>query len=731
MFTFDPKAGLCVGKRLKWRMVVCCNVRESPRWYCGKCRKVQQLRCRLAASIDLPSSRSGGNGCRQRCVVCSAAGDSIDFQQGDLRFLDDCKPEATNGTVGGRNGALAGHARRTGAGAHLVACWQLVRAFLPYGDWWKVGEFPDEDEKKRISLRSATGRLWVFIAPDKLLITAGFVSLVVAALSEISIPHYVAATIFSAQSGTTVQFRRNAQLLALLSCTYGLFSGVRGACFGIANQILVRRIRERLYRTLFSQEIAFFDTEAVGSLTSRLGSDCQQVSRIIGNDLNIMFRNALQGVGSLIYLTTLSWQLALSTFSICLLMWSFMMFYGHYQRNAAKAAQDTMASANEVAEEALSLARVVRTFDTEKDEFDRYSKWSQKLEDINLRQNVAYGLWTWSSNTLYNATQVVALVLGGGFVMRGLINAEQLTKFILYSEWVVHSTWWVGNHWASLMQAIGASEKVFQLMDLPPSKESNGHGEQLRDLKGRIQFKDVSFRYPARPQVPVLRSVNFTIQPGELVAVVGLSGSGKSTLIGLLLQHYEPNHGQINIDGVPLKSLDIKWFRRQLGVVSQEPRLFSMDIASNISYGCDNVSQVEIEKAARQANAHDFIQALPDGYRTVVDNSRLSGGQKQRIAIARALVREPTVLILDEATSALDSESEHLVQKALDSAMQGSGKRKRTVLVIAHRLSTIRSANRIIVMHQGQVVEMGSHEDLIALGGQYARLTQRQLTSLP
>lgn len=613
---------------------------------------------------------------------------------------------------------------------HLLEFFKTLRSLLPGGSWWKVHDAV-QDEQQQVSFVCAMQRLWHLVAPDRLVIGVAFLALIVAALSEIAIPHYVAATIFSAQKGLRQQFVRNAQLLAVMSCTFGLFSGLRGGCFGVANQILVRRMREKLFSTILSQDIAFFDTEAVGILTSRLGSDCQQVSRILGNDLNIMLRNALQGLGSLLYLTTVSWQLALSTVAICSVLWCFMMFYGRYQRLAAKSAQDSVASANEVAEETLSLARVVRTFGTEKEELKRYSKWSKQLVDINLRQNVAYGFWTWTANTLYNATQVVALLIGGRYVLLGEISAEQLTKFVLYSEWVVHSTWWVGDHWASLMQSIGASEKVFELMDLPPSKQLTYEGLQLPELKGKIQFKDVSFQYPARPTVPVLRNVNLCIYPGELIAVVGLSGSGKSTLVSLLLRHYEPSSGEILVDGYPLKDLDIRWFRRQLGVVSQEPRLFSMDIASNMAYGCGrSVSSVELERVARQAHAHDFIKALPDGYNTVVDNSRLSGGQKQRIAIARALLRDPAILILDEATSALDAESEHYVQKALEKAMHNDGKQKRTVLVIAHRLSTIRSADRIIVMQGGRIAEIGSHDELLRLDGEYAKLTRRQMSTL-
>ncbi|XP_059072962.1 ABC transporter B family member 26, chloroplastic isoform X3 [Cryptomeria japonica] len=378
----------------------------------------------------------------------------------------------------------------------------IILSFLPGGSWWKVGDaFQNGSQIKGPSLICTLRRIWALVAPDKLVIIGAFSALIIAAISEISIPHFVAATIFSAQSGSKVYFYRNAQLLALMCCTFGLFSGIRGGCFGIANQFLVQRMREKLFLVLLCQDIAFFDTEAVGVLTSRLGTDCEQVSHIIGSDLNKMFRNGLQGIGALIYLVMLSWQLALSTVLLCCLMSTILFFYGRYQKNMAKFAQEVVASANEVAQETLSLARIVRTFGTEKQECGRYSKWLKKLVDINLRQNVAYGLCTWSSNTFYNATQVVALLIGGGFVMNGHITAEQLTKFILYSEWVIHSTWWVGDHWASLMQSVGASEKVFELLELPPSKQLTSQGLRLPELEGHIKFLDVSFNYPARPMV--------------------------------------------------------------------------------------------------------------------------------------------------------------------------------------------------------------------------------------
>ncbi|KAI5058685.1 hypothetical protein GOP47_0026855 [Adiantum capillus-veneris] len=664
----------------------------------------------------------GNLGSKRLSLCCTAVGNP--HVSGESRFSD-----SGNGSYDSCSSTHQSDKERLFI-ERLVSALKSIQSVLPGGSWWKVHGVI-QDDSSQISFVSAMQRFWPLVAPDKLIISVAFLALVLAAFSEIAIPHYVTATIFSAQSGLKHEFVQNAKRLAILSIAFGLFSGLRGGCFGVSNQILVRRMRDKLFSTMLNQDISFFDKEAVGILTSRLGSDCQQVSQIISKDLNIMLRNVLQGLGSLVYLSRISLPLALSTITICTIMWCTMVYYGKYQRVAARCAQDLVASANEVAEESLSLARVVRTFGTEKHEFARYSNWLEKLINVNLRQNVAYGLWNWSSNTLYNATQVIALMIGGSYVLMGNITAEQLTKFILYSEWVVHSTWWIGDHWASLMQAIGSSEKVFELMDLPPSNQLINGGRHLQNFKGNIQFKDVTFHYPTRPSVSVLRNVNLSIHPGEIVAVVGLSGSGKSTLVALLLRLYEPTSGEILIDNHSINELDVRWLRQQLGVVSQEPRLFSTDIASNISYGCErSISHTDIVRAAKQAHAHGFIMALPEGYKTVVDNSRLSGGQKQRIAIARALVRDPGVLVLDEATSALDAESEHFVQKALEESMKRCGKQKRTVLVIAHRLSTIRLADRIVVMRGGRISEVGSHDELLKLDGEYARLTRRQMSTL-
>ena len=311
---------------------------------------------------------------------------------------------------------------------------------------------------------------------------------------------------------------------------------------------------------------------------------------------------------------------------------------------------------------------------------------------------------------------------GGRLVLAGEMSAGQLTSFLVYTLIVGFSLGALADLWADFMKAVGAAERVFELMDREPAIPSHG-GRDLTRVDGRIELNDVVFAYPSRPNTTVLQRLTLHVAPGEVVALVGPSGAGKSTLAALLQRFYDPGAGVVTLDGVDLRELEPAWLRRQIGTVAQEPVLFSASVADNIRYGRPGATMEEIVEAARVANADRFVRLFPEGYDTLVGERgvQLSGGQKQRVAIARAVLKDPRVLVLDEATSALDAESEHLVQEALERLMRG-----RTTFIIAHRLSTVLGADRVVVIDGGTVAQSGTHETLMAEGGLYRRLVERQ-----
>ncbi|NOK16487.1 ABC transporter ATP-binding protein [Corallococcus carmarthensis] len=502
-------------------------------------------------------------------------------------------------------------------------------------------------------------------------------------------------------------------------------TAMRYVLYLTAGERIVNRLREQLYRSLLHQDIAFFDTHKTGELTSRLSSDTATIQGVVSSNISVLLRNIIVLMGGVGFLLYTSLKLALVILLVVPAMAFGAVLYGRGVRNLARQVQGMHGASHQVATESLSAIRTVRMFAAEDTEVRRYSEALQRAFALTRRQLRASGFF--SGGGVFGAYAAVALVFwyGGRLVHQHQLTVGALTSFLVYTLLVAMALSALGDLWGDLMKATGATERVFEIIDRKPAFPTRG-GLRPERMEGRLEVEDVHFRYPARPDSPVLQGLELAVNPGEAVAVVGPSGGGKSTLVALLTRLYDPDAGRILLDGRDLRELDPSWLRQQTGIVSQEPLLFSCSIADNIRYGRPDATDAEVQAAARAAHAHEFIQRFPEGYLTEVGErgTQLSGGQRQRVAIARAMLVDPSLLILDEATSALDAESEHLVKDALERLMKG-----RTTLIIAHRLSTVSGADRVVVIEAGRIVQSGDHATLMGEEGLYRRLVERQFVA--
>ncbi|KAI8342223.1 hypothetical protein BD560DRAFT_412024 [Blakeslea trispora] len=481
--------------------------------------------------------------------------------------------------------------------------------------------------------------------------------------------------------------------------------------FRIAGERIIQNLRMDLYKTILKQEMAFFDKNRTGELISRLSTDTAIVGKSLTNNVSDGLRAlATASVGSAMMLFV-SPKLTGIMMLIVPPVAGFAIVYGRYVKSLSKQTQSAISDITKVAEERIGNIRTVQAFAKESQEEGRYRKRVQHVFDLARKEAMASGAFFGGAGLSGNLAVLAVLWYGGQMVMENVITIGELTSFMLYTAYVGTALGGMTSFYSEIMKGVGASDRIFELMhrQSPIALES---GKILKEgVKGKISFEHIQFSYPTRPQSTIFKDLSLTVQPGTVIAVVGSSGSGKSTLGSLLLRFYDPNQGRITIDDTDIKDIRLGWWREQVGVVSQEPTLFVGTIAENIAYGREDASLEEIEEAATKANCASFIRSFPDQYNTLVGERgiSLSGGQKQRIAIARALLKDPKVLVLDEATSALDSESEILVQDALNHLMQG-----RTVFTIAHRLSTIRSADLVACLDQGRIAEIGTYDDLLS-----------------
>jgi ATP-binding cassette subfamily B protein len=519
-------------------------------------------------------------------------------------------------------------------------------------------------------------------------------------------------------------FDQMALLMLVVFAVSAFFSMIRAWLFTIAGERIVARLRTDLYGAILGQDISFFDRSRTGELTNRLASDTTVLQNTVTVNVSMALRFGASTVGGIAMLVYTSPRLAALALVIVPLVAVAGAVYGRLIRRWSKDVQDALADATTVAEETFSGVRTVRAFAREAGEIGRYGAAVQRSYDLAAKRALAMGVFNGFIGFAGYGTIALVVWYGGRMVLDGAMSSGELTAFLLYTLMVAFSMSALANLFGDFMRASGASQRVFHLMDTVGDYESSG--DVVDAVEGHVAFDDVHFVYPSRPDITVLDGFDLTIEPGRAVALVGPSGSGKSTVAALLTRFYAPLAGTIAVDGRDVAGLDGSSLRRHVGVVAQEPILFATSIRDNIRYGRPDATDDEVRAAALAANALAFVEAFPDGLDTLVGERgvRLSGGQKQRIAIARAVLKDPAILILDEATSALDSESEHLVQEALDRLMEG-----RTTLVIAHRLSTVRDADEVVVLDAGRVVERGSHDELVAREGLYHKLVERQFAS--
>jgi len=579
-------------------------------------------------------------------------------------------------------------------------------------------DVPLEKQKRRSNLRRLMPELRPFLG---LQIVCIVLTIVQSAFGFIP-PKILGDIINQLQKGSNI----NTLMYLTWVVGFAVGSGIIGYALSIATASLGQKFllatREKLYRHMQSLPLAYFEKNQTGKLISNVINDASTVQGLITGNLNTMVNDVVQLVlvfGILIYI---DWQLALMSLAIApLYIYNFLRFHKPLVDTSEKirAKRDVMFGDMQ---EKLAGVQVVKSFGQERWEARTFMGTTRALMSLNVHQAaLGGGLWT-IADALTGIGQGLILYFGGLKVLNGQLQAGTLVMFLIYSIGYVYGPivrfLVVLDPIARTQAALG---RIFRTLDTVNTVSDKPDAKPMPPIKGKVHFKDVWFEY--EPDQPVIRGINLLVEPGQMVALVGFSGSGKTTLISLLLRHYDPKSGAILVDDIDLRDTQLLTYRSQIGVVMQESILFNTTILENIRYGRMDATENEVHEAARAANIHDAIMNLPDGYETKIgeEGVKLSVGEKQRMAIARALLADPKILILDEATSALDSQTEALLQSALDNLMRG-----RTSFVIAHRLSTIVKADKIVVLEKGEIVEQGTHQELLDHGGVYAGLYKQQ-----
>lgn len=585
-----------------------------------------------------------------------------------------------------------------------------------------------EVPKKKITIKGLKNafRLYSYIKPFRGEYALGMFFLLGSSLASLAFPKLLGELVNSGNKGNlTNDLNTIALLLAATLIIQSVFSYFRVVLFVNVTEKTLAFLRQTTYSHLIKLPLRFFEKHRVGELNSRISSDISLLQETLTSTLAEFIRQIIIISGGITLLAITSWKLTLFMLAIIPGVMLLAVFFGKFIRKFSKQVQAEVAKSNTIVEETLQGIQIVKTYTNEFFEINRYKIRTREIAAIGMKSGKYRGAFSaFMIIGLFGA--MVAVIWRGSMLMSaGVINAGQLFSFVIYSGFIGGTIGGLANVFTDIQKFIGATEELFDIFNEKEEDLSEfRQGSEAESLKGRITFRDLSFRYPSRPDEEVLSNINLLIPENKMVALVGSSGAGKSTIASLILRLHEPTSGDIIFDKINSRDLSLSLIRSQIALVPQDVFLFGGSIRENISYGRPTATEDEILDAAGQANAMEFIDRFPEKLDTIVGErgTQLSGGQRQRIAIARALLKNPRILILDEATSSLDSESERLVQDALEKLMVG-----RTSIVIAHRLSTIRKADQILVIDNGRIVEKGTHEELIDLeNGIYRNLSHLQ-----